>query len=180
MPDPERPGLRQGDLHVDELQLGGVVRVPLRALARRPGDAPLRPRQALDRRGAVLSRYLRAVSIGPTNRLRTVRPVAAEINCGPPGPIPNGWIENLEMGTALGTSIIYRCNKDMKRIGASSATCEKSGRWSYSPPQCLCKPSFAYFIVHHGDSKKTCSSLLFSSRQPRAWCRRSSTARCAT
>ena len=63
----------------------------------------------------------------------------AEINCGPPGPIPNGWIENLEMGTALGTSIIYRCNKDMKRIGASSATCEKSGRWSYNPPQCLCK-----------------------------------------
>ena len=53
--------------------------------------------------------------------------------------IPNGWIENLHLGTSLGTSIIYRCNKNMKRIGASSATCEKSGRWSYNPPQCLCK-----------------------------------------
>ena len=65
-----------------------------------------------------------------------------EINCGPPGPIPNGWIEHVEVGTALGTSVIYRCNKDMKRIGASSATCEKSGRWSYSPPMCLCKYIF--------------------------------------
>ena len=63
----------------------------------------------------------------------------SEINCGSPGPIPNGWIENLHLGTSLGTSIIYRCNKNMKRIGASSATCEKSGRWSYNPPQCLCK-----------------------------------------
>lgn len=68
--------------------------------------------------------------------------IVLEINCGPPGPIPNGWIEHVEVGTALGTSVIYRCNKDMKRIGASSATCEKSGRWSYSPPMCLCKYIF--------------------------------------
>lgn len=60
--------------------------------------------------------------------------------------IPNGWIENLHLGTSLGTSIIYRCNKNMKRIGASSATCEKSGRWSYNPPQCLCKLLLYYWL----------------------------------
>ena len=62
----------------------------------------------------------------------------AEINCGSPGPVYNGWIENAEQKTSLGTSVIYRCFDGMKRIGASSATCEKSGRWSYNPPQCLC------------------------------------------
>lgn len=72
----------------------------------------------------------------------SIRPDRLEINCGSPGSIPNGWIENLHLGTSLGTSIIYRCNKNMKRIGASSATCEKSGRWSYNPPMCLCKSSY--------------------------------------
>lgn len=71
----------------------------------------------------------------------------SEINCGSPGLIPNGWIENLHLGTSLGTSIIYRCNKNMKRIGASSATCEKSGRWSYNPPQCLCKFKLSIFFL---------------------------------
>uniref|UniRef100_A0A0P5PLV4 Sushi, von Willebrand factor type A, EGF and n=1 Tax=Daphnia magna TaxID=35525 RepID=A0A0P5PLV4_9CRUS len=74
---------------------------------------------------------------GPDKRWMGEEPFCREINCGSPGHIPNGWIENLHLGTSLGTSIIYRCNKNMKRIGASSATCEKSGRWSYNPPQCL-------------------------------------------
>ncbi|KZS06217.1 c-type lectin ctl - selectin-like protein [Daphnia magna] len=38
----------------------------------------------------------------------------------------------------VGRSILYRCNKNTKLIGASSATCEKGGNWSKSPPECLC------------------------------------------
>ena len=76
----------------------------------------------------------------------------AEINCGTPGPIYNGWIEHTEMGASLGASIIYRCFEGMKRFGASSATCDKNGRWSNPPPQCLCTPSifvsFAHFRSH--------------------------------
>lgn len=66
-----------------------------------------------------------------------------EVVCGAPEPFPNGWIDatqNLPLGMSkVGRAIVYRCNTNLKQIGASNAICEISGRWSNNPPQCLCK-----------------------------------------
>jgi hypothetical protein len=42
----------------------------------------------------------------------------------------------------VGRTIVYRCNTNMKQIGASEAVCEMNGRWSKNPPQCLGKYSY--------------------------------------
>ncbi|XP_076285732.1 hig-anchoring scaffold protein isoform X2 [Lasioglossum baleicum] len=64
-------------------------------------------------------------------------PTCQEINCGSPGVLYNGWIENIEDGTGLGASIIYRCNDHMKLEGNGSSVCLADGKWRYPLPQCL-------------------------------------------
>ncbi|XP_076180365.1 hig-anchoring scaffold protein [Ptiloglossa arizonensis] len=64
-------------------------------------------------------------------------PTCQEINCGSPGVLYNGWIENIEAGTGLGVSIIFRCNIHMKLEGNASSICQADGKWSYPLPQCL-------------------------------------------
>ncbi|XP_046455006.1 CUB and sushi domain-containing protein 1-like [Daphnia pulex] len=75
-----------------------------------------------------------------------------EVHCSAPGPFPNGWIDatqNLPLGMSkVGRAIVYRCNRNMKQIGASEAVCEISGRWSKNPPQCLA--SCIVPLVDHG------------------------------
>ncbi|EFX84060.1 hypothetical protein DAPPUDRAFT_315175 [Daphnia pulex] len=74
------------------------------------------------------------------------------LHCSAPGPFPNGWIDatqNLPLGMSkVGRAIVYRCNRNMKQIGASEAVCEISGRWSQNPPQCLA--SCIVPLVDHG------------------------------
>lgn len=60
-----------------------------------------------------------------------------EINCGHPGLLFNGWLENIESGTGLGASIIFRCREGMKLEGNTSSVCQIDGRWRYPLPQCL-------------------------------------------
>ncbi|PBC31645.1 Sushi, von Willebrand factor type A, EGF and pentraxin domain-containing protein [Apis cerana cerana] len=64
-------------------------------------------------------------------------PTCQEINCGSPGVLYNGWIENIEAGTGLGASIIFRCNDHMKLEGNTSSVCQIDGKWRYPVPQCL-------------------------------------------
>ncbi|XP_017883108.1 uncharacterized protein LOC108626764 [Ceratina calcarata] len=64
-------------------------------------------------------------------------PICQEIDCGSPGVLYNGWIENIERGTGLGTSIIFRCNDHMKLEGNTSSVCQIDGKWRYPLPQCL-------------------------------------------
>lgn len=64
-------------------------------------------------------------------------PTCKEINCGPPGVLYNGWLENIEAGTGLGASIIFRCHPGMLLIGNTSTVCQIDGRWRYSMPECL-------------------------------------------
>ncbi|KAH0552797.1 uncharacterized protein LOC123270429 [Cotesia glomerata] len=64
-------------------------------------------------------------------------PVCEEINCGSPGILYNGWIENIEHGTGLGASIIFRCKGHMKLEGNTSSVCESDGKWRYPLPSCL-------------------------------------------
>ncbi|CAL7950374.1 unnamed protein product [Xylocopa violacea] len=64
-------------------------------------------------------------------------PTCQEINCGSPGVLYNGWIENIETGTGLGASIIFRCNDHMKLEGNTSSVCQIDGKWRYPLPQCL-------------------------------------------
>ncbi|KAK2575996.1 hypothetical protein KPH14_007355 [Odynerus spinipes] len=64
-------------------------------------------------------------------------PTCQEINCGSPGVLYNGWIENIEAGTGLGASIIFRCNDHMKLEGNASSVCQIDGKWRYPLPQCL-------------------------------------------
>ncbi|XP_012252117.2 protein lev-9-like isoform X1 [Athalia rosae] len=66
-------------------------------------------------------------------------PLCKEINCGHPGILYNGWIENIESGTGLGASIIFRCNADMKLEGNTSSVCQIDGRWRYPVPRCLAR-----------------------------------------
>ncbi|KAK4014020.1 sushi, von Willebrand factor type A, EGF and pentraxin domain-containing protein 1-like isoform X1 [Daphnia magna] len=87
-----------------------------------------------------------------------------KIYCESPGPISNGWIdttENLPLKMSpVGRSILYRCNKNTKLIGASSATCEKGGNWSKSPPECLSPcivPVVEYGVVRNESSGSTLS-----------------------
>nr|XP_003703173.1 PREDICTED: uncharacterized protein LOC100877094 [Megachile rotundata] len=64
-------------------------------------------------------------------------PTCQEIDCGSPGVLYNGWIENIEAGTGLGASIIFRCNDHMKLEGNTSSVCQSDGKWRYPLPQCL-------------------------------------------
>lgn len=67
--------------------------------------------------------------------------LTAEINCGHPGRLWNGWLENIEGGTGLGASIIFRCHDGMKLEGHSSTVCQIDGTWRYALPKCLGKPT---------------------------------------
>ncbi|XP_023248020.1 uncharacterized protein LOC106641587 isoform X2 [Copidosoma floridanum] len=64
-------------------------------------------------------------------------PICKEIDCGSPGVLYNGWIDNIENGTRMGASLIFRCNERMKLEGHSSSLCQLDGKWSYPVPQCL-------------------------------------------
>lgn len=64
-------------------------------------------------------------------------PSCKEINCGAPGVLFNGWLENIDAGTGLGASIIFRCQPGMLLIGNSSTVCQIDGRWRYPTPECL-------------------------------------------
>lgn len=66
-------------------------------------------------------------------------PACKEINCGTPGILYNGWLENMDAGTGLGASIIFRCQPGMLLVGNSSTLCQIDGRWSYPVPECLGK-----------------------------------------
>lgn len=62
----------------------------------------------------------------------------AGIDCGHPGHLSNGWLENIEEhGTALGSSIIFRCFANMTIEGDQSTVCQADGSWSKPLPQCL-------------------------------------------
>ncbi|XP_057654276.1 uncharacterized protein LOC130892677 isoform X12 [Diorhabda carinulata] len=65
------------------------------------------------------------------------QPVCKEINCGHPGRLWNGWLENIEAGTGLGASIIFRCHDGMLLEGNSSTVCQIEGKWRYPLPKCL-------------------------------------------
>ncbi|KAF5269827.1 hypothetical protein FQR65_LT05873 [Abscondita terminalis] len=65
------------------------------------------------------------------------QPVCKEINCGHPGRLWNGWLENIEAGTGLGASIIFRCHEGMRLDGNSSTVCQIDGKWRYPLPKCL-------------------------------------------
>ena len=65
--------------------------------------------------------------------------LSTEIKCEHPGPLANGWIENIEHGTALGSSIIYRCFANTTIEGDQSAVCENNGTWSRPSPKCMGK-----------------------------------------
>lgn len=60
-----------------------------------------------------------------------------EINCGHPGRLWNGWLENIEGGTGLGASIIFRCHEGMTLEGNTSTVCQIDGKWRYPLPKCL-------------------------------------------
>ncbi|XP_030377372.1 uncharacterized protein LOC115626218 isoform X1 [Scaptodrosophila lebanonensis] len=64
-------------------------------------------------------------------------PICKEINCGHPGVLYNGWIENIEAGTGLGASIIFRCQPEMLINGVGSSVCQIDGRWRNPLPECL-------------------------------------------
>ncbi|XP_021914139.1 sushi, von Willebrand factor type A, EGF and pentraxin domain-containing protein 1 isoform X2 [Zootermopsis nevadensis] len=74
---------------------------------------------------------------GADKRWSGVMPQCKEINCGHPGPLYNGWLENIEAGTGLGASIIFRCHEGMKLIGKTSSVCQIDGHWRYPLPLCL-------------------------------------------
>lgn len=64
-------------------------------------------------------------------------PTCKEINCGSPGILYNGWLENIDAGTGLGASIIFRCQPGMLLVGNTSTVCQIDGRWRYPVPECL-------------------------------------------
>ncbi|KAG7173717.1 Locomotion-related protein Hikaru genki-like 2 [Homarus americanus] len=60
-----------------------------------------------------------------------------EINCGHPGYLSNGWLDNIDQGTAMGASIIFRCYPNMTIEGDQSTVCQADGSWSKPLPLCL-------------------------------------------
>ncbi|XP_058446633.1 sushi, von Willebrand factor type A, EGF and pentraxin domain-containing protein 1 isoform X1 [Malaya genurostris] len=74
---------------------------------------------------------------GADKRWTGALPACKEINCGHPGTLYNGWLENIESGTGLGASIIFRCHPEMLLVGNTSSVCQIDGRWRYPLPQCL-------------------------------------------
>lgn len=90
-------------------------------------------------------------------------PACKEINCGPPGVLFNGWLENIDAGTGLGASIIFRCQPGMLLVGNSSTVCQIDGRWRYPVPECLGK-SLLYDLTFRSfiDSVLFDSTLCYS------------------
>lgn len=74
---------------------------------------------------------------GADRKWSSVLPVCKEINCGHPGVLYNGWLENIESGTGLGASIIFRCHPGMLLVGNTTTLCHDDGHWRYPVPQCL-------------------------------------------
>lgn len=66
---------------------------------------------------------------GADRKWSGILPSCKEINCGPPGVLYNGWLENIDAGTGLGASIIFRCHPGMLLNGNSSTVCQIDGRW---------------------------------------------------
>ncbi|KAM3956627.1 LOW QUALITY PROTEIN: hig-anchoring scaffold protein, partial [Aphomia sociella] len=74
---------------------------------------------------------------GADKKWSGTQPACKEINCGHPGQLWNGWLENISSGTGLGASIIFRCQDGMKMEGNGSAICQSDGTWSHPLPMCL-------------------------------------------
>ncbi|XP_052123223.1 uncharacterized protein LOC113209590 isoform X3 [Frankliniella occidentalis] len=74
---------------------------------------------------------------GADRRWSGHKPACQEINCGDPGPLYNGWLENLEGGTLLGASVIFRCKEGMRLEGNASSVCQIDGHWRYPTPRCM-------------------------------------------
>ncbi|XP_026477208.1 CUB and sushi domain-containing protein 1-like [Ctenocephalides felis] len=74
---------------------------------------------------------------GADKKWSGILPQCKEINCGHPGNLHNGWIENIEAGTGLGASVIFRCHENMLLQGHTSSVCQIDGKWRYPLPQCL-------------------------------------------
>ncbi|KAJ0171288.1 hypothetical protein K1T71_012838 [Dendrolimus kikuchii] len=74
---------------------------------------------------------------GADKKWSGTQPMCKEINCGHPGQLWNGWLENISSGTGLGASIIFRCQDGMKMEGNGSAICQSDGTWSHPLPMCL-------------------------------------------
>ncbi|XP_060533491.1 sushi, von Willebrand factor type A, EGF and pentraxin domain-containing protein 1 isoform X2 [Cylas formicarius] len=81
---------------------------------------------------------------GADRKWSGAQPVCKEINCGHPGRLWNGWLENIEGGTGLGASIIFRCHEGMLLEGNSSTVCQIDGKWRYPLPKC-----YAPCVVPH-------------------------------
>ncbi|KAG7300622.1 hypothetical protein JYU34_014915 [Plutella xylostella] len=74
---------------------------------------------------------------GADKKWSGTQPACKEINCGHPGQLWNGWLENISSGTGLGASIIFRCQDGMRMEGNGSAICQNDGTWSHPLPKCL-------------------------------------------
>ncbi|CAH2056897.1 unnamed protein product, partial [Iphiclides podalirius] len=74
---------------------------------------------------------------GADKKWSGAQPMCKEINCGHPGQLWNGWLENISSGTGLGASIIFRCQDGMRMEGNGSAICQSDGTWSHPLPKCL-------------------------------------------
>ncbi|XP_072947913.1 sushi, von Willebrand factor type A, EGF and pentraxin domain-containing protein 1 [Epargyreus clarus] len=74
---------------------------------------------------------------GADKKWSGTQPICKEINCGHPGQLWNGWLENISSGTGLGASIIFRCQDGMKMEGNGSGICQNDGTWSHPLPMCL-------------------------------------------
>ena len=61
----------------------------------------------------------------------------SEINCGDPGPLPNGRVEMTEKGTAQGATAYFRCFSNTTLRGDNKTYCQSNGKWSKPRPQCL-------------------------------------------
>ncbi|ODN03359.1 Sushi, von Willebrand factor type A, EGF and pentraxin domain-containing protein 1 [Orchesella cincta] len=81
-------------------------------------------------------------------------PKCYEINCGHPGQLPNGWLENIEKGTALGASVIFRCKEGMTLVGHTSSLCQVDGQWRYPPPNCFAPCQIPVVAFGNVTSKK--------------------------
>ncbi|XP_071532550.1 LOW QUALITY PROTEIN: sushi, von Willebrand factor type A, EGF and pentraxin domain-containing protein 1-like [Panulirus ornatus] len=74
---------------------------------------------------------------GPDKKWSGVKPICKQIDCGHPGYLSNGWLDNIEQGTALGASVIFRCYPNMTIEGDQSTVCQADGSWSKPLPMCL-------------------------------------------
>ncbi|XP_037777143.1 complement receptor type 2-like isoform X1 [Penaeus monodon] len=96
---------------------------------------------------------------GPDKKWSGVQPQCKQINCGHPGHLPNGWLENIEQGTALGSSIIFRCFANMTIEGDQSTVCQADGTWSKPLPKCLA-PCIVPTIEHGRLKNRTLAGAL--------------------